>query len=343
MFIKFFFGDSFTIGMLISVAVVSLFTSAGNLVQAQPFQDYSLTIPGTSVEMDFVAVPGGTFLMGSDVSEAGRNENEGPQSAVQVDPFWMGKYEISWEQYNMFVEEEIPNLQRKIEEKAGDLEIAADAVSIPTPPYVDMSFGMGREGYPAISMTNYAAMMYAKWLSAKTGEFYRLPTEAEWEYACRAGNATAYHFGNSAESLDDYEWYADNSGSGYNHIGTKKPNAFGLHDMGGNVAEWTVDQYHDDYLERLEGDPAVNPKIIPDELYPRSVRGGSWMDDEDQLRCAKRRGSEARWKMLDPQLPKSLWWHTSAQFLGFRLVRPEVRPSDEEIETYWIEAMNDYF
>src|SRR5690625_5411216 len=87
--------------------------------------------------MDFVAVPGGTFLMGSDANEAGRNDNEGPQRAVQVDPFWMGKYEISWEQYNLFVEEEIPALTQKIEKKAGDLEIAADAVSLPTRPYVD--------------------------------------------------------------------------------------------------------------------------------------------------------------------------------------------------------------
>ncbi|HLR89393.1 MAG TPA: SUMF1/EgtB/PvdO family nonheme iron enzyme [Balneolaceae bacterium] len=336
-------GLSSRLARVIALAGVVWIASSVNPVSAQQFKDYTLTIPETSVEMDFVAVPGGTFLMGSDANEAGRNDNEGPQRAVQVDPFWMGKYEISWEQYNLFVEEEIPALTQKIEKKAGDLEIAADAVSLPTPPYVDMSFGMGREGYPAISMTNYAAMMYAKWLSAKTGEFYRLPTEAEWEYACRAGSDTPYHFGNSADSLDEYEWYAENSNRGYNQIGTKKPNAFGLHDMGGNVAEWTVDQYHEDYLERLEGDPAVNPKFIPEELYPRSVRGGSWMDDADQLRCAKRRGSEARWKMLDPQLPKSLWWHTSAQFLGFRLVRPEVRPSDEEIEKYWIEAMHDYF
>lgn len=331
------------IGVLSLLVFVTSCTAVSNLANAQSFENYVLTIPETSVEMDFVAVPGGEFLMGSDESEAGRSENEGPQRAVQVDPFWMGKYEISWEQYNLFVAEEIPELQRKIEAKAGDLEIAADAISLPTPPYVDMSFGMGTDGYPAISMTNYAATMYAKWLSAKTGEFYRLPTEAEWEYACRAGSDTAYHFGNSAANLDDYEWYADNSGRGYNQIGTKEPNAFGLHDMGGNVAEWTVDQYHEDYLANLEGDPAVNPKIIPDELYPRSVRGGSWMDDEEQLRCAKRRGSQARWKMLDPQMPKSLWWHTSAQFLGFRLVRPEVQPPQEEIEKYWIEAMNDYF
>src|SRR5699024_355979 len=115
--------------------------------------------------------------------------------------------------------------------------VNVDAISTPTPSYIDMSYGMGREGYPAGSMTQYAAVMYAKWLTAKTGNFYRLPTEAEWEYACRAGSSTAYYYGNSPENLGKYAWYKNNNENTYHKVGKKKPNQWGLYDMMGNVAE----------------------------------------------------------------------------------------------------------
>src|SRR5579872_4988209 len=100
---------------------------------------------------------------------------------------------------------------------------------------MEMSFGMGINGYPAISMTQHAANKYAEWLSAKTGEFYRLPTEAEREYACRAGSTAAYYFGDDVSQLGDYAWYQANSKGKYQKVGTKKPNAWGLYDMLGNV------------------------------------------------------------------------------------------------------------
>ena len=112
-----------------------------------------------------------------------------------------------------------------------------DAVSRPTKPYVEMSFGMGIDGFPAISMTQHAASKYAEWLSARTGEFYRLPTEAEWEYACRAGGSGV------PENLNDVAWTADNSGGKYQLVAKKKPNAWGLYDILGNVMEWTLDAY----------------------------------------------------------------------------------------------------
>jgi len=308
----------------------------------ESFTEYSQQIPGSEASIEMVPVEGGTFLMGSPEDEAGRSADEGPQRQVQVDSFWIGKYEITWEQYDLFANEVMSELQEKLVQASVDIEIEADAISTPTPPYVDMTFGMGRDGHPAISMTHYAAVMFTKWLTAKTGNFYRLPTEAEWEYACRASSPDAYHFGNNPAELDRYAWYRDNSNRKYQQIGTKEPNPLGIHDMLGNVAEWTMDQYYEDYFDRLEGEPAVNPWFRPEVLYPRSVRGGSWQDEAEGQRCAHRRGSQERWKMLDPQMPKSRWWHTSAQFLGFRIVRPKETPSREEMEQYWIEPMEDF-
>jgi formylglycine-generating enzyme required for sulfatase activity len=184
-------------------------------------------------------------------------------------------------------------------------------------------------------MTQHAANSYCKWLSAKTGHFYRLPTEAEWEYACRAGTTTAYSFGDDPARLDDYAWYAKNSDFKYQKVGTKKPNPWGLHDMHGNVAEWCLDQYtpegYQQFVEAVTRDPWVRATTP----YPHVVRGGSWEDKADKLRSAARRGSDPDWKIQDPQLPKSIWYHTDAQFLGFRIVRPLKVPSAEECSKYW--------
>lgn len=306
------------------------------------FLPYSEKIPGSDVKIKMVPVPGGTFRMGSPANEAGREEDEGPQREVKVNSFWIGAYEISWEQYDLFLNEEISN-RKSVNITLNDgSEMEIDAVSTATPMYIDMSFGMGREGFPAINMTQYAAMMYAKWLFAKTGNFYRLPTEAEWEYACRAGSKTSYNFGKNSSELDKYAWYSDNSEKGYNKVGTKVPNALGLYDMHGNVAEWTMDQYIKDYYEQLKGKPTDNPYFAPTTLYPRSVRGGSWMDVSEDLRCANRQGSSKNWKQRDPQMPKSIWWLTDAPFVGFRLVRPKETPTREEMEKYWVEVMEDF-
>lgn len=317
-----------------------LMSLSGNAF-CQDFSAYEEQIEGSEQVIEMVPVEGSTFLMGSPADEPGRDADEGPQRKVKVDSFWMGKYEITWQQYDLFVKEEIQNISNKISGANGDIDMEVDAISLPTPPYTDMTFGMGREGYPAINMTQYAAVMYAKWLTAQTGNFYRLPTEAEWEYACRAETNSAYSFGGSPEALEKYAWYEGNSNRKYHKVGQKTPNAFGLYDMHGNVAEWTMDQYKEDYFELLEGNIAENPWFKPETLYPRSVRGGSWQDEPAELRCAERRGSEKRWKQRDPQLPKSDWWLTDASFVGFRLVRPENPPPEEEIEAYWIEAIED--
>jgi formylglycine-generating enzyme required for sulfatase activity len=171
-------------------------------------------------------------------------------------------------------------------------------------------------------------------LSLKTGHFYRLPTEAEWEYACRAGSSTAYSFGDNPAQLGDYAWYSANSNDKYQQVGKKKPNAWGLYDMHGNVMEWTLDAHASNFYSE-GGALALNPWNRASQPYPHAVRGGGWADGPAQLRCAARVPSDPSWKVQDPQLPKSIWYHTDAQWLGFRLVRPLQLPSAEEMFAYW--------
>jgi formylglycine-generating enzyme required for sulfatase activity len=301
--------------------------AAGNPADESGMKRYTETIPGTQVTFDMVPIPSGKFKMGSPASERKRKPDEGPPHEVAISPFWMERCEVTWNEFELFMYPEL--------KKASDTRDVADAVTHPTRPYVEMSFGMGKDGFPAISMTQHAANTYCKWLSAKTGHYYRLPTEAEWEYACRAGTTTAYSFGNDVSKLGDYAWYAGNSDGKYQKVGLKKPNFWGLYDMHGNVAEWTLDQYIPDQYGKFPADGTVDPWVKATQPYPHSVRGGSWQDDPDMLRSAARRGSDRSWKMQDPQLPKSIWYHTDAQFLGFRIIRPLKVPSPEELSKYW--------
>lgn len=318
------------------------------------FEEFTQTIEGTNKHIEMVPVPGGQFVMGS--------EEAGGTHEVKVDSFWIGKYEVTWDLFNEFADASLEDLRRDLFKTFYDVDIEADAVSSPTltdevlevlreadipadvistpsPSWGDLTRGMGTDGYPAVNMTHYAAYMFTKWLTVKTGDFYRLPTEAEWELACRGGLDDEGHPGD----IEQYAWHRENSGRAYHQPGSKEPNSLGIYDMLGNVAEWTFDQYYDDYTEQLEDEPAVNPWLRPDELYPRAVRGGSWMDNPEQASCFQRRGSNPNWKRDDPQLPKSLWWHTNAFNVGFRVVKPKNQPeSAEEMEKYWIEAIQDY-
>ena len=184
-------------------------------------------------------------------------------------------------------------------------------------------------------MTQHAARLYCRWLSAKTGRYYRLPTEAEWEYACRAGTTTAYSFGDDPQQLEEYAWYYENSDEAYHEVGLKKPNPWGLYDMHGNVAEWVLDQHTADFYGSQADQVANNPLAIPTELYPRVVRGGSWDDPAEMLRSAARNGSSEEWKEQDPQIPQSIWFHTDALGVGFRIVRPLLEPTAEQRAAKW--------
>ncbi len=291
---------------------------------------YTDTVSGTTT-FEMIPIPGGEFVMGSPASEKGHKPDEAPPHKVKLDPFWIGKHEVTWDEYELFMYAE----EKKKAEDGTYTSDSSDAVTRPTRPYVEMSFGMGKIGFPAISMTQHAANKYCQWLSAKTGHFYRLPTEAEWEYACRAGTTTAYSFGDDASQIGDYAWFVDNSDYKYQKVGQKKPNPWGLHDMHGNVTEWTLDQYDAGFYKQFENIIAQNPWNKATKPYPHSARGGSWDDDAIALRSAGRRGSNKDWKMQDPQLPKSIWFLTDAQFLGMRVVRPLKVPSAEEMKNYW--------
>lgn len=300
---------------------------------------YREVIVDTSLTFGMVPIPGGTFMMGSPDSEEDRNPDEGPLHQVKIAPFWMGRCEVTWDVYETFMFE-LDVLRREVKKiEPTARELLADAVTKPTAPYTDMTFDMGRSGFPAICMTQHAAKMYCEWLTAKTGRYYRLPTEAEWEYACRAASTTAYHFGNDPGELDQYAWFVENTEDengdyGYRKVGLKKPNAWGLHDMHGNVAEWVLDAHDPDFYKQCVDGLVENPLSPPQELYGRIVRGGSWDDDAELLRSAVRRVSEEDWKQQDPQLPQSIWYHTDALWVGCRVVRPLKEPSDEEKKKY---------
>lgn len=301
---------------------------------------YDTTIPGTEVSFRMIPIPGGSYMMGSPAGEDGHSEDEGPVRKAEVEPFWMGECEVTWSEYNLFMKlyYQLKEFQSRGMRKVTD-DNRIDAITAPTPLYEpDFTFEYGDDPQqPAVSMTQYAARQYTKWMSAITGQQLRLPTEVEWEYACRGGTQTAWSFGDDASVLGEYAWFAENTEeSGTRQVRQKKPNPFGLYDMHGNAAEWVIDAYADyQPADLLHGAVDWVRSSTPD---PRTVRGGSWEFAADRTRSAARMGSDDEaWKEYDPNLPKSPWWFTTdpARGVGFRLLRP-AKPIDRAaIEEFW--------
>lgn len=298
--------------------------------------------------LEMVAIKGGEFTLGSPDTEAGRNPDEGPTHRIKIEPFWMGRLEVTWNLYRPFMENgksrnkdgtlNLDSDQTTSEPPAagGDTPLT-DTITQPTPPYIPMHFEMGEgysKDYPAIGVTQHAASKFCEWLSSQTGHFYRLPTEAEWEYACRAGTTTAWSFGDDPAKLPEYAWFSGNSEFQYQKVGTRKPNPWGLFDMHGNVAELVLDQYAADTYKSLK-DGQDSPWVPAPNRYPTVVRGGHWDADAALLRSAARLASTKDWKAADPQVPKSQWYFTNAPWIGFRIVRPLKTPSAEEMHRYW--------
>jgi sulfatase modifying factor 1 len=208
---------------------------------------------------------------------------------------------------------------RKITEKHDGLIISAPS-NLYDPTF---TFINGEElDLPAVSMSQYAAKQYTKWLSLMSERFYRLPTEAEWEHACRAGTKTAYSFDGKADKLDDYAWHYGNANETTHAVGGKLPNPWGLYDMHGNVAEWVLDAMNDDGFAALKKIQAklltVDQALIKsDKLYPRVCKGGYYDVDAESCRSASRlASSDDEWRQEDPNIPLSPWWFTSGPSLG---------------------------
>jgi formylglycine-generating enzyme required for sulfatase activity len=306
---------------------------------------YMVTIPGTEVSFEMIPIPGGTFLLGSPEEEPGRSDDEGPQVSVTVDPMWVAKTEVTWAQYKPFMQ--LYGIFKEFESQGKRVvtdENRVDAITAPTElydPTFTFEFGEG-PSQPAVTMTQYAAQQFTKWLSRTTGEQFRLPTEAEWEYAARGGSSTAYGFDQSAEELGDYAWYFDNADAASPEVGTKKPNAFGLHDMHGSVAELTINQYTEDGYASFQGKSAplraFDVVVWPESASPIVARGGSWEMDADRLRSAARLASDDEaWKEEDPNFPRSPWWFTSdpSRGVGFRLFRSYKPMQPDMISKFW--------
>ena len=324
--------DFTVVGMLAKDLYQKLGFKAGQV--QDEFSAYQQSIETSDLSFEMLPVKGGEFSMGSSKDDPERGENEHLAHPVKVSDFWMGKYEVTWDEYELWMInlDKDNRIYKKMESTEAD-ELS-DAVTKPTAPYTDMTFGMGKSGYPAICMTQLSAKMYCMWLSARTGEFYRLPTEAEWEYACKAGTDTAYSFGNDPGELSNHSWHLKNSRFQYQKVGQKSPNPFGFYDMHGNVWEWVLDQYSPP-AEIASKEVIENPLRVPNSLYSRVVKGGSWDDGAKSHRSAARMGSEESWKQQDPQIPKSVWYHTDALFVGFRVVRPREVPSLDEVDKFW--------
>ncbi len=300
------------------------------------FEPFTEFIPKSTVSFDMVPIPEGIFTLGSPEKEKFRDEDEGPQRRIKVGNFFMGKVEVSWTEYMAFFSQ--TGAEGKSEtSSSGSADV--DGITGATPPWGAPDQGWGKGTRPAITMTHHAAQVYCQWLSSVTGKKYRLPTEAEWEYAARGGTETAYFFegdpkdytnegffkkifGADTSVIASYVTYIGNSPSKTQEPSAVKENPFGLLNMLGNVAEFCSDWYSPDiYNSYPTGNKvAVNPKG-PSKGTEHVIRGGAYWSDAKDVRSAARDHTElTAWLVTDPQIPKSKWWYSDSRHVGFRVV-----------------------
>jgi len=287
---------------------------------------------------NMIAIPEGSFTIGSPESEPFRSDDESPQQEIRLSGYWMGEIEVTWREFEAYYSE-TATMAKDDEGIPEYEELGVDAVTGPTPPYGAPDQGWGRRSRPAITMTHHTSMKYCEWLSEKTGKKYRLPTEAEWEYDCRAGTTDPYFFEGSPKKLTEKSWlnrllgvdnsiiakhvyYMGNSGTKTQLPYTNEPNQWGLYNMLGNVREMCLDWYAGDaYSGYASGVTIENPRG-PQSGEEHVVRGGAFDSDPADLRSSTRdRTEHDTWMITDPQSPKSLWWYSDVKNVGFRIVR----------------------
>jgi sulfatase modifying factor 1 len=300
--------------------------------KVEKFENFTENIPGTSVSFDMVAIPGGTFNMGSPGDEPLRKPDEGPVHKVTVSQFWMGKIEVSWDEYLAFFK--ATSSQGRTEGQSVRAK-NVDAISGATPPWGAPDQGWGKGSRPAITMSWHAANVYCQWLSKVTGKKYRLPTEAEWEYAARGSTTTPYFFPGDPKkfsstgffkkifkpdtaTISSFVIYKVNSASKTSEPSSLKANPFGLKNMLGNVSEFCSDYYSAD--EYKNDSIRVNP-TGPSTGKEWVIRGGSFKSDAKDVRSASRDFTKTKaWLVTDPQMPKSIWWYSDCIDVGFRVI-----------------------
>jgi formylglycine-generating enzyme required for sulfatase activity len=232
-------------------------------------------LPKTTVKFDMVQLPAGKVTL-----KDGKEYN--------IKPIWISTTEVTWDLYDVYwVRLDLPPDHRNDKK---------DADSRPSKPYEPPDRGFGHDGYPAGSIHFFEADRFTKWLSAKTGHKYRLPTEAEWTYACRAGGNGQV----AKANLKDVAWYVDNGDDKTHAVGKMKPNAWGLYDTLGNVAEWAV---------RPDGTGVAC--------------GGSFQDEAEDVNSDNHAEYTRGWQRKDPQDPKGHSWLSDGPHIGFRIVRED--------------------
>jgi formylglycine-generating enzyme required for sulfatase activity len=243
---------------------------------AAPLTAFVQTLPGSVVKVEMAAIHPGILTLAA--------------KKVSIKPFWIARTETTWEAFDAFMASGPPS------PAYDQTKYAVDAIARPSKSYILPDLGWGHHGYPAINVSILSAQMFCRWLSAATGKKYRLPTEAEWEYACRAGAVGTGQL--SPAELGKSAWFAGNSGDKTHPVAKKLPNAWGLYDMLGNVGEWATD---------ADGQPVLC--------------GGTFEDKADKVTPGARARQTPEWQATDPQLPKSRWWLADGRFVGFRIVR----------------------
>ncbi|MDX2443654.1 MAG: SUMF1/EgtB/PvdO family nonheme iron enzyme [Bacteroidales bacterium] len=301
------------------------------------FTNFTEFIPGTGVKFDMIAIPGGSFKIGSPDNEKFRKPDEGPRKEIQISPFFMGKIEVTWDEFLAFYKQTASEGRPPETTGVSELATTADAITGATPPYGPPDQGWGMGSRPAITMTHHAAEVYCQWLSLTTGKKYRLPTEAEWEYACRGETETVNFFNITPKQftgenmfsrlfkkgnpeVDKYVVYAGNSQGKTREPDGMEKNPFGLINMMGNVSEFCSDWYSPELYSKLSNEDLSNPKG-PLSGEEHVVRGGSFKSNAKLIRSAARSNTESKeWLLTDPQIPKSIWWYSDCNFVGFRVV-----------------------